>query len=395
MRNVRDEILHVSVQEDRKPIALVVYDLKKGCVNDELTSFALHRTRVDMLDAKTAVNATYQVARFVRYLAEQEDISDRDLCDRTLLRYREKLMKEAPGRAKGTRTRTYRNTVNAALSAVYDWIRWLQDTGRAPSMTIGPAPSRVISNLVTQTRGGRALWSKPLLLDRAGKNSKHKPIGFVPDEQTREDVLEHLHSKASTDYLAERNALMQRVFERTGMRRGSGNSLLTGPFARERLDKSEYEAIDVQPPKQKFGYDNDVRVPLDLAYDICNFIETTRRQASKGPFPPAPSERVFLSEEGEPLEDRSVTAIFARAMRAAGAPRGAAVHAWRHAFVQAEVERELEYRLAMGLDANDDAICAAVSVRVGHTNPESLKPYLASAHSKRRSRRKSARSSGA
>lgn len=63
--------------------------------------------------------------------------------------------------------------------------------------------------------------------------------------------------------------------------------------------------------------------------------------------------------------------------RAAGAPPGAAVHAFRHRYVNEEIRRETLHRLTAGFDTSTTAIATAVSLRVGHTNPESLYQYVA------------------
>jgi site-specific recombinase XerD len=212
----------------------------------------------------------------------------------------------------------------------------------------------------------------------------------VPDEETRNDVLESF-SEGASEHACARNALMQRVLEQTGLRCESLSSLRTAQFERKLLDECKYERVAVTPEKQKFGYEDSVKVPLSLAYEVCGFIENERadfirrRRARKPKV--IPSDHVFLSEQTlSELKPRSISRTFSRAMRRAGAPLGSAVHSWRHKFTMDKVDAEHEYRLAHNLPLADADILGAVSIELNHRNPQSIRRYLHAARAKAKRR---------
>lgn len=387
MRHRREGALLISVQASEKGAPVVVYDLQANDVDEELTAYALYMSGDRLLKASTVVGAIYQVARLKTYLREQKPAR---LSDPLLEEYRTRLLEEAKTRSRGTRERAINATVNATLGAAYDWIWWLQATRRVPQMTIGPYPCAVKSEEIRSTRYRTISWSKPLLLRNSGKSSSKKLPGFVPTDQRKGELLEYFHDSTQSYYLAKRNALMLMVADRVGLRLGSVCSLSARDFDRDNLDASPFETIDVVPRQQKFSYENSFEIPLDLAYEICSFIEGPREELIEGKrLESSQIDEVFLSERtGLPLKPRSVSSLFSKAMRALGAPKGAAFHAWRHKFVQDEVERELAHRLEKKLDVSDDSVKGAVSMKVGHKHPDSIQPYLLSYHtkSKRRSR---------
>jgi site-specific recombinase XerD len=209
-------------------------------------------------------------------------------------------------------------------------------------------------------------------------------MNFVPNDEIKEAVLEQFNTSFDSEYVAVRNSLMQRIAERVGLRRGSIASLLSASFSRKRLDACRH-SVDVTPPVQKNDYEDSFEIPLDLAYEVCSFIEQLRKPFAKDKG--SEVNEVFLSyRNGQPLAPSSITAIFSTIMKAAGGPLGAAVHAWRHRFVQDEVDREMAYRIREGLSVSDVDVCAAVSRRIGQKNPNSIQPYLDSYYTRGRKR---------
>lgn len=367
----------------------VVYDLSGSevSVHEELTAFGLHLFRDKLLKRPTIVNRIYSVSRFKNLFQQEIKGLDSEHCeygylsDEVFKSFRRQLLNEAPTRAKRLRRRAHIGTVNACLSATYDWAQWLQDTGRAPAQTIGPYPCAI--ETFRNPKKPRQ-WIKPLLLPRAGSGKRSKPMNFVPSDEIKEVVLEQLSTAYDSEYVTVRNSLIQRLAERVGLRRGSIASLLAASFSRDRLDAYEH-SVDVTPPVQKNDYEDSFEVPLDLAYEICFFTEQLRKALAeiKG----TQVDELFLSyRNGQPLTPSSITAIFSKVMRAAGAPLGAALHAWRHRFVQDEVDREMAFRLREGLSVSDADVCAAVSRRIGQKNPDSIQPYLDSYYTRGRRR---------
>jgi integrase len=379
--------VYISADDRARGGRFVIYDLSGLIINvhEELTEFSLYLSRDKLLKKQTIINRVYSIARFKRFL--QLKVSEaggiycgyEDLSDDILRQFRDALQNEAPGRAKRNRRRAFIGTVNASLSAAYDWVQWLQQTGRAPGQTIGPFACSV---QVLRNPRKPAEWIKPLLLPRAGSGARSKPMNFVPDDQIKEAALEHLNLSSDSEYVVVRNVLIQRLAERVGLRRDSIASLTIDSFNRKNLDACEH-SIDVTPPRQKNDYEDLFEVPLDLAYEICSYIEKLR-----SPFAAqkrSNAKEVFLSfRNGAPMKPNSITAIFSRTMKAAGGPLGAALHAWRHRFAQDEVDQEMAYRLREGLSTSDADVCAAVSRRMGQKNPESIQPYLDSFYTRKR-----------
>ncbi|WP_156481014.1 site-specific integrase [Variovorax sp. PAMC 28711] len=370
--------VYISISGNTNRNNFIVYDLSGPVVrvHDEFTEFGLHLTRDILLARSTVVNRIYSVARFRKFLrsrsfATEKELEYENLSDETLKEFRSVLEIDAPKRAKRKRKRAFVGTINACLSAVYDWVLWLQDTGRVPDQTIGvfPAAIQAFRNPKKPTQ-----WFKPLLLPRAGRGARSKPMNFVPNDEIKEAALDHLSTSSNSEYVCVRNSLIQRLAERVGLRRDSIASLVAESFKRARLEAAKH-SIDVTPPRQKNGYEDSFDVPIDLAYEVCSFIENLRDPfaESKG----SKAEELFLSfRNGLPLTPSSMTAIFSKVMKAAGGPLGAALHIWRHRFTQDELDREMAFRRREGLFTSDADVCAAVSRRLGHANPASIKPYL-------------------
>lgn len=360
----------------------VVIDLSAGEVDFDLTAYSIYLCDQKWRDPKTVKGALYQICLFREYIdAKKWRVAD--LTDARLLSYRGERYKRCLKTSGGSKRKAI-TTVNAGLLAIYPWLRWMQATQKVREGLIGAFPSNIISEQLDVARDS---WTTPTLFPGTGGKSRHKLPGFVPEDGSHLAMHELFESSATSEYSFQRNSLFQRIAEKRGLRRGSICSLTIDQFRRENLEACRAMYVDVTPRAQKFGREDNYRLPLALAWDVCNFIETVRADyfEAKGWIGKRDKSRgaIFVSAtSGNPIQPRSMTKVFSRAMRALGAPRGSAVHAWRHKFVQDEIRRVTLHRLELGLDTSVDSVAAEVSLAVGHRDKQSLVPYVASVHTR-------------
>lgn len=87
--------------------------------------------------------------------------------------------------------------------------------------------------------------------------------------------------------------------------------------------------------------------------------------------------RIFLAERtAKPLSNGTLSAIFGRLMREAGADKGSALHIFRKEFGSDLAKKESKRRVKAGLDTSTQSVATAVAFKLGQTNPESTKPYV-------------------
>lgn len=378
---VKPATYHVSYSPAGDRSALpIVYDLHRSSIDRDLTAYGAYLLRRRYLKPNTVQGVVYQIARFKAFLSVGG--VPRRIDDNVLLEFREQLFVSALARARRSDERTAKITVNAALEAIYPWLRWMQETRRVEDGLVGEFPAAVVSEPVQTSRSGHR-WTMPLRYERVGKNSKHKLPAFVPGDQTLTELLEDFHATTTSQHIAQRNSLILRIADSMGLRRGSICSLTVEQFARTRLEKCKTQYVDVRPARQKFSYRDVFHCDLGLAYEINSFIENERAQLVVRKGWQDTGDALLLSERtGRQITEGAVTKVFSAAMRARGAPPGAALHAWRHRFTHNEIDHETRYRVAAGLDTSVASISAAVSLRLGHSNPGSIDTYVTSAQSR-------------
>lgn len=409
MRSDTSRRLFVSCQSAAEAGAqcITVYDLVTDKI-DDLTQYAQMLERDAMLDPKTVLGALYSVRNAKEYFmslsnmtvtVKEEVVRIFDasvISEKALRSFRDSQLGKF-GDLGQSSVRKAQRSVNASLRAVYRWLWWLSDTGRADAFLIGGYPCRIPS-----ARAGRVVdqygtvrrrladeESAPLCFRRVGANARHKPPGFVPDEKLRLDLQAYFSNNFESRYIVERNKLFLSILNTMGLRRESVNSLRINQFRRHDISASE-EYYAVQPTNQKNNYEDWYQMPVWLAFAVCAFIEGERAEAIKqrGWSDSVTKGAIFLSyRSGRPILDRSLTKIFSDAMRLLGGPKRAAIHSWRHKYVGEAIDEEIAYRVDRGLDTTVQSIQAAVSLEVGHKNPGSLHGYVVSQLSRKRNQR--------
>jgi hypothetical protein len=379
----------------------LVYDLNTKRLADDLTDYAIFLSRQEQLDEKTVSTCLYHLKRFWAFVQSKNirldaefDVLDfmgaaatRAMSDSLLIEFRDsELDAVQKSRQSKKKTRTSMETVNTRLRVVYAWLCWLQQDERVSIGLIGPRGARIRSALPEHAKsvgrkGTRYKWSGvgesdyPLLFRRTGKASTHKRV-FVPSNEERLKVIEMMQADAAHPFIAHRNVLIVDIASATGLRRASINSLFVEQFSQP----ANGEFMYVVPGHQKFRYEDSFAFPTWLYLRVQQYIDKYLLPMSKscGWSKSQMGGRLFLSSrDGRPLEDRTLTQILGRFLRlAVDAPPGTAVHSFRHRFINVAILEETRYRIAAGLDTGTDAVTAAVCMRVGHKNPNSIRPYV-------------------
>lgn len=372
--------------------AVLFYDVVNKAVMDDPTDFLWSLCHDGQLDAKTVSDAAFSVRRFLEYLDRGEHRKQVNECrDDDIERFRDAELKSVMSSSKSKQTeRTAKNTVNVRVRLVYRYLTWLQAQGRTRTHLIGRKGCRVLSSLPDEIdaddaarlplkRGSHPAAQKaryPLTYQRIGTRSKHA-TKFVPSEKIRFAAIAAIHDSASSDYLAHRNALIIDIADTVGWRRESINSITRGQVAEALEAVATADYASMCPPVQKFDYVETFDVPGWLVERMSHFSRSYLEPLAKAKqWKLAPKTAFFLGVNGKPLKERSITKIVSKAMREAGGPRFAALHAFRRKFTNDEIEDETKHRLKAGLDTTAASIAASVSISLGQRNPDSVYAYV-------------------
>lgn len=379
---------HLSWQRDEeRRLILVAYDASN---NEELVfaliDYASYLSETVELDGKTVVNEVQYVRRFLEYLLSFYS-SGGEVTEKVFRAFRgDELKRVKQSRNRSQSDNAAKRTVNAKMRRVYLFLEWVRET-QVCSICLGahgfkvPLPLGDPETTHSDGHGGKILVSDqdrfPLLYRGVGEGSKHR-TKYVASTKNKGDLVD-LFLETQSPTLAHRNILILELADQVGMRRGSINSLRTDQFSREGIEKAEGDWA-VIPPAQKFGYEKRYLVPFRLAFRICDYIEQVRRQLllERGWSEARTENRLFVSlRDGKPLSDRTLSQIFGRGLKDVGVDEhGAGVHSFRRKFATDNIVQETERRRRLNLDTSVASVAAAVSLKMGHSNPASLAPYV-------------------
>lgn len=379
----------LSIVEMGSAYAALVYDLEEKKIVNELTDYAdelINHLRLKRLSVQQEIG---YLRVFWSFLAST-DMNIEAVSDEAIKAFRAYALKKALASRSHREGRPDASsaTVNAKLVRIYDWLMWLQEMGRFPANTIGYRNAAVRSalrgsSLSREARGNkelRALDKYPLLLTDRTRNTKHHIQAFIPSEDTVDALHAHFMNGGQSSHLRHRNALIVDVAAYTGFRRNSIQSLHVNQFIGSEFTATDRDTVIIRPSRQKFDYGDTFEIPALLHHHICNFVQTYRRELiqAKGVDQRVSEGAVFISERTcEPLDDRSITSLVSKALRACGAPKGAAVHSFRRKFLVEAMADEYADRRQLGLDTSEDAVTQSVARKAGQKNPKSLRPYVA------------------
>jgi len=381
----------LSIVEMGSGYAALVYDLDKKKIVNALTDYAdalISHLRLKRLSVQQEIG---YLRVFWSFLASI-DMEIEEVSDETIEGFRAySLQKVLTSRSRRDgRPDAPSATVNAKLVRIYDWLMWLQEVGRIPVNTIGYRNAAVRSalrgsSLSREARGNkelRAVDKYPLLLTDRARNTKHHIPKFIPSEETVDALHVHFMNGSQSMHLRHRNALIVDVAAYTGFRRNSIQSLRVNQFIGSEFTVTDRDTVIIRPSRQKFDYGDTFEIPALLHHNVCHFIQTYRREfiQAKGVDQRVSEGAVFISERTcKPLDDRSITSLISKALRACGAPKGTAIHSFRAKFLVEAMADEYVDRRQLGLDTSEDAVTQSVARKAGQKNPKSLRPYVAGA----------------
>jgi site-specific recombinase XerD len=366
----------------------LLYDTKSKSLVEPLCDYADDMVLKAQLSELTVSQEMGYLRVFYAFVVSSGKNVD-EASDNLLKDFRDYSLCEAKsGRAHRGSEEAAKRTTNAKLIRIYDWLRWLQDTERVRSGFIGPRHCRITSGLerssVLHARrtSSQMVERYPLLFRLRSGKSKHGMPKFIPTEDTVDNVYAHFHANATSSHVVHRNCLIASIASYTGFRRASIQSLLTTQFDALNLVHTERDSVLVQPLRQKFGYGDVFEIPGWLLHQVVDFIRSHRNEVvtRTGADRRIHADHLFLSDRtGRPLQDRTFTALMSRALRATGAGKGAAMHAWRSKFAIEVTEESYEIRSALGLDTSIETMDSVVARSLGHKSPLSARAYT-SAH---------------
>jgi len=375
----------------------VVYSPENDVLIWPLIDYAIFLSDALFLDEKSVEKSIRNISSFVAYLwREYKDQSSRKFpapqflieqsYDSILERYRDNELRIVMGKRNSSKSEMLaKGTVNAKLVDTYYFLAWYQHTIGCEGL-IGSRGCRVTSELKHLTsrlvRDRRAGTSTsrvmfPKLFKRTGRRSTRRH-GYAATDSDVAKLFDYLRINFTT-FTAVRNSLILTIAEEMGWRCETIVSLQCSLFAEERLEQMSADGLICVPDAQKFGYQNQFKLPPELVMKIYHFINDARRSylEEMGWDDARTENKIFISaKDGRPLQPNSVSAIFGKAMKRIGAPRRSGIHSMRHRFAKKEVGDETLARAALGLDTSARSVATAVALKTGHANPDSLINYV-------------------
>ncbi|MGE8496280.1 MAG: hypothetical protein ACN6O6_02135 [Pseudomonas sp.] len=277
--------------------------------------------------------------------------------------------------------RKLKRVVNNHLSRIYNYYHWYQKHHNLKNL-IGASQCAITSEPTKKTNKKRLIQNYelvyPLNFRRIGRGSKHATEHSATEEEVAK-LDAHFRNTENT-FVSERNSLIMAIANNVGFRRASINSLRCEQFSEETLKTTLDDYIIIKPDEQKFDANINYKLPILLAYRISDFIKNIRNKwiLENEIKNEVTLDRIFLSSRnGHPLNHASISNIFGKAFKAIGnsQPR-TSIHSLRRKFANDDIIKNFEQRVELKLDVSDASISAAVSMNLGHSDPDSLRPYI-------------------
>lgn len=283
--------------------------------------------------------------------------------------------------------------VNASLKTIFAFYRWAEENKRI-RFQVGiyaedelPAKQAHIvfpisaKRSYTKGRHGRVFggWTTPLTLSNRGRSSgvRHTPT---------EDEIRVLHEVAVARVNGERDSLMFSWAEEAGPRRAEflqiGKSHMpTDDQLAELIDNDKLWSILI---KRKGGKSKTINAQPELIIRTLDYIQFGRRDIVESCLNTIvgyrePDEIFLSSRTGMVLHPDSVTSIGRQVFKKAGIKR-ANIHRLRARYAVRTVETLLEAIFNGGTIGPESSWTETILVKaaemMGHSSPESLRPYL-------------------
>lgn len=371
------------IEIDAKIYVVAYYSGNRALIYP-LIDYCSYLSDVKELSVNTVRDRIYYLSSFYDFL-EKEHLEVPDITDQLLIRFRNKelaLVENSPN--SSSNRNAHLRTVNAKIRCVYSFIAWFQENVLNSKYLIGRSDCRVTSTINSESlvgsgrvkyRTDRSLF--PTLFKNDGGTSKHKTRYIATAED--ESKLQAYFKESHTEYVAVRNILLMRIASIVGQRRAAINSFVCSQFSESKIHAANEDYVTITPAQQKFSYTNSFEFAWELCWEIRAFIEDHRLTLIRemGWSEDRTLDRVFISaRDGKPLSPQSISAIFGKAFRAIGAPPGSGIHSFRRKFANDSIVEEITSRHFLGLDTSVASVSASVAIAMGHSNPDSLAPYV-------------------
>ena len=283
--------------------------------------------------------------------------------------------------------------VNMSLKTIFAFYRWAEENRRIRFQVGIYAEDELPAQLphaafpisakrgYTKGRNGRVYgnWTTPLTLREPsrGVHVRHTPT---------EEEIRNLHEVAVERLYGERDSLMFSWAEETGSRRaefmrvGKSHMPTSGQLA-DLIERDEPWTVIVE---RKGGGSKPLYVPPDLLIRTLDFIQFERRNivshCLKTVVGYREPDEVFLSSRtGMPLHLDSVTSIGRQTFRKAGVKR-ANIHRLRARYAVRTIETLVDAIFDGGMVGSESSWIETILVKaaevMGHSSPQSLRPYL-------------------
>lgn len=376
---------------DDEGLGIIIYDLQDeqivNCLTDYLQSLLYERH----LSRHTVIQGAYQIVEFWTYLSEN-GVDASQITDCVLSNFRDSSYKKVmAAKAHRNSSEEAKRTVNLKLSRIYDWLIWMQGSGRFPAGVVGVRGLVTVYRLAddeisrrrTRRRSG-FVGRYPLLFKVRDVNKKHAvQKGVVLDEHVSQ-LLAYFLTKYDL-FTSQRNCLFVELADMTGFRRGSICSLTVDQFERVAIDEADGEFL-VRPIRQKFSYSKTFGISLMAAYRVRQFVDDYWVPWVEEHGIPAKVHRnhIFLSSKsGAPITERAMSQIVSKGFRDIGFEKGVGPHSLRGKFASQVADEELEIRQELGLDTSNRSIAAAMAMKLGHNDPDQFYKYASSSQARR------------
>jgi integrase len=264
---------------------------------------------------------------------------------------------------------------NVKTSCIFNFLLWCQDRGYVSGLlgNDGKCPISV-NETTTQSKHGqhrivRRSWTGPLRITR-------RPYRHTPTDQEAEAI----HVAASDDRHATRNCLMASWAEEVGLRRAEIRGILVADIPSiEVIEKlaAQGGVYRLRVRNAKGGNERSVPVPWHLLRMTREYLDIERAVlvSRRAPSPRAEPVEVFLSDRGTPLNQGAISNLFNRLFFDAGV-MNASLHRFRAAFLKRVVESFMGNVDEQGLPIGEVTILLQAAEYAGHSNLESLRPYI-------------------
>lgn len=364
--------------DDTSGIYPIPYDETQGVIVSEFLCYAIYLQREKSLSAIYVKNEIHHLALFYNCCIKPGTLISG--ATNECLRGFKKTDLERLQLKSASSIRSLKKVVNQRLVRIYHFYAWLQHHYKLTGI-IGKINCQIHSTLTLYRRHKNNKDEHndyPLLYSLTGSSSKHATQYQATDKDITL-LTEYFLSKYGK-YVAQRNILIMEIGQQLSLRRSSINSLKCMQFSDEIIESTEDDFLPVCPHIQKFDYSIIFECPLPLALRINAFIRGFRKDFlnEHGFSELATGGYLFLSQRtGKPLNSQTISEIFGEAFRAIGVKAArVAIHATRRKYANDQIKKEIIGRKRNGLDTSDLSVASSVSLSMGQTDPESLRPYV-------------------